>query len=63
MGVRYYLPKLENEINLDEFIDLTEDEKITLCTIVIFDYILSGSMGINTCMIKKADVQALINKI
>lgn len=62
-GVRYYFPKLENEINLDEFIDLSEDEKITLCTMVIFDYILSGSMGINTCMINKADVQALINKI
>ncbi len=60
MGIRYYLPKVKNDIRLDELIDLEEFEKISLFNMVIFDYILSGSMGITTCSMKKEDIQALI---
>ncbi|QNU68241.1 hypothetical protein EHE19_007430 [Ruminiclostridium herbifermentans] len=63
MGVRYYLPTSIKDVNLDEFIDLEEDERISQCNLVIFDYILSGSMGINTCKMKKEDIQALLNRI
>ena len=63
MGVRYYLPTSIKDVNLDEFIDLEENEKISQCNWVIFDYILSGSMGINTCMMKKEDIQALLYRI
>ncbi len=63
MGVRYYLPISIKDVVLDEFIDLEENEKTSQCNWVIFDYILSGSMGINTCRMKKEDIQALIYRI
>lgn len=63
MGARYYLPISIKDIVLDEFIDLEENERTPQCNLVIFDYILSGSMGINTCRMKKEDIEALIYKI
>jgi hypothetical protein len=63
MGVRYYMPISTQNIDLDEFIDLEEDDRISQCNLVIFDYILSGTMGINTCRMKKEDIQALLYRI
>lgn len=63
MGVRYYLLISIKDVVLDEFIDLEENERTSQCNLVIFDYILSGSMGINTCRMKKEDIQALIYRI
>ncbi|PYG88807.1 hypothetical protein LY28_01167 [Ruminiclostridium sufflavum DSM 19573] len=61
-GVRYYLSERGEEIDLETFMDLDEEEQIKLCSMVIFDYILLGSMGINTCIKKKADIIELLNR-
>lgn len=62
IGVRYYLPKTQSDINLDELIDLDESQKISLFKMVIFDYVLLGSMGINTSEMNKEAIEALIYK-
>jgi len=41
---------------------LDEDERIDLCSMVIFDYILLGSMGINTTILQKDDIVELLKK-
>ncbi|MHB8064050.1 MAG: hypothetical protein ACYDG2_15730 [Ruminiclostridium sp.] len=62
VGVRYYLPKLHTQNNLDDFVSLDEEEKLEQCRMVIFDHILLGSMGINTSIFKKDDIIMLLNK-
>lgn len=62
IGVSYYILKSSYEHDLDTFINLDEDGKNGLCSMVIFDYILLGNMGINTSILKKDDIIQLLNK-
>lgn len=62
IGVRYYLLKTGSENDLDTFTKLDEDVRIDLCSMVIFDHILLGSMGINTTIMKKDDIAELLKK-
>lgn len=62
IGVRYYLPKADTEINLDSFTNLEEEERSELCRMVIFDHIILGSMGINTSIYNKNDITEILSK-
>ncbi len=59
-GVRYYLPLEGTESNLAAFIELSEEEKLELCRMVVFDHILLTSMGITTVHLAKNDISELI---
>lgn len=59
-GVRYYLPYENTESNLTAFVDLDEEERLRLSKLVIFDYILLASMGINTTHLAKNDIERLL---
>ncbi len=62
-GLRYYLPERESENNFNAFLDLDEEERYELCSMVIFDYTVLGSMGINAERLTKSDVEELLHKI
>ena len=61
IGVRYYILEPGSQINPDSFAILDEEEKNKLCTMVIFDHILFGCMGINTSY-SKQDILDILNK-
>ncbi|MDF2986960.1 MAG: hypothetical protein K0R50_2470 [Eubacterium sp.] len=61
-GVRYYLPLEETENNLSAFVELSEEEKLEICRMVIFDHIMLATMGIKTVHLSKNDIDQLINK-
>lgn len=59
-GVRYYMLQNDYESNLNAFVELTEEEKIDLCKLVIFDNIALGSMGIITSALKICDLKDML---
>ncbi len=59
-GVRYYMLQTDSESNLNAFVELSEDEKIDLCKLVIFDNIALGSMGINTTALSINDLKDML---
>lgn len=59
VGIRYYLPKTNFDDNLGNFMNLDDEEKYNLCKMVIFDHIYLGSMGINTSIYTKKDLQEI----
>ena len=63
IGLRYYIPFENTESNLPAFVDLSEDEKLKLSKMVIFDNVQLGSMGITTLHQTKEDIGRLLSQI
>ncbi len=58
-GVRYYIT--EGFSDLETLIEEDEEERINKCSMVIFDYIMLGSMGINTSK-SLAELKSMLDK-
>ncbi len=63
IGLKYYIPFENTESNLSAFVDLSEDEKLKLSKMVIFDNVLLRSMGITTLHYTKEDIGLLLSQI
>jgi hypothetical protein len=61
IGIRYYILESGNQIDPDSFAVLDDEEKDKLCSMVIFDNIFFGCMGINTPY-KKDEILDILNK-
>lgn len=61
-GARYYLPFAHAENNLSAFLELSEDEKINVSKMVVFDNIVLGNMGIATKHIAINELNQLLEK-
>lgn len=57
-GVRYYISGLFND--LGSFTATDEEERLDKCSMVIFDHVLLGSMGISSSK-SKEEVKSLLN--
>lgn len=60
MGVRYYIVEKNSESNLDAFAAMNEEERHKMCSMVIFDHMSLGSMGINAARLTKHDIDELL---